>query len=58
VLTCHATVYYYLGFAYTMLRRYQDAGKIFQSFLLYMSRHKQKQSRQQQAVRVQDVPLR
>jgi translation initiation factor 3 subunit L len=38
VLTCHVTLYYYLGFSYLMCRRYTDAIKIFSYFLTFISR--------------------
>lgn len=40
VLSCHVTLYYYMGFAYLMTRRYVDAIKIFSYFLTYVSRNK------------------
>lgn len=41
VLSCHVSLYYYMGFAYVMVRRYIDAIKIFSYFLTYASRNKQ-----------------
>uniref|UniRef100_UPI00358F99DF eukaryotic translation initiation factor 3 subunit L n=1 Tax=Myxine glutinosa TaxID=7769 RepID=UPI00358F99DF len=35
---CHITTYYYVGFAYLMMRRYQDAIRIFANVLLYIQR--------------------
>ena len=48
VATCHATMYYYMGFAYLMLRRYVDAVKIFSSFLVHVSRSKMQMRKHQQ----------
>eukprot|EP01125_Pyxidicula_operculata_P006138 TRINITY_DN2136_c0_g1_i2.p1 TRINITY_DN2136_c0_g1~~TRINITY_DN2136_c0_g1_i2.p1 ORF type:complete len:488 (-),score=102.45 TRINITY_DN2136_c0_g1_i2:758-2221(-) len=41
VTDAYVTLYYYTGFAYMMVRRYQDALKTFTSILLYISRMKQ-----------------
>merc|ERR1711964_33688 len=38
VPACHTSLYYYMGFAYLMLRRYQDAVKTFSSILQHLSR--------------------
>jgi translation initiation factor 3 subunit L len=38
VAACHTTMAYYTGFAYLMMRRYQDAVKTFQSALTNQSR--------------------
>lgn len=46
VTAAYITLYYYTGFAYMMLRRYQDAIKTFTSILLYISRMKQYHTRQ------------
>jgi len=46
VTAAYTTLYYYTGFAYMMLRRYQDAIKTFTSILLYISRMKQYHTRQ------------
>jgi len=35
---CHFTLYYYMGFAYLMLRRYVDAVKMFSEALAFMSK--------------------
>ncbi|CAM9650959.1 eukaryotic translation initiation factor 3 subunit L [Lethenteron reissneri] len=37
---CQITTYYYVGFAYLMMRRYQDAIRIFANILLYIQRTK------------------
>ncbi|EDO38083.1 predicted protein [Nematostella vectensis] len=37
---CQITTYYYVGFAYLMMRRYQDAIRCFSSVLLYIQRTK------------------
>ncbi|PIK35760.1 putative eukaryotic translation initiation factor 3 subunit L isoform X1, partial [Apostichopus japonicus] len=38
VPTCQVTTYYYVGFAYMMMRRYKDAIRSFTSILLYIQR--------------------
>mmetsp|Transcript_20006 Transcript_20006/g.29749 ORF Transcript_20006/g.29749 Transcript_20006/m.29749 type:complete len:561 (-) Transcript_20006:26-1708(-) len=43
--SCHVTLYYYLGFAYMMTRRYIDAIKSFSTILLFISRSKGHQLR-------------
>eukprot|EP00727_Mastigamoeba_balamuthi_P000616 m51a1_g10551 putative eukaryotic translation initiation factor 3 subunit l-like (579) ;mRNA; r:38355-40527 len=48
VTACHVTLYYYLGFAYLMLRRYADAVKTFAAILVFLSRAKQYNSRSYQ----------
>lgn len=35
---CHVTLYYYLGFAYLMMRRYVDASKTFCDILVFLSK--------------------
>jgi len=35
---CHVTLYYYMGFAYMMQRRYVDAVRTFSSILVYLSK--------------------
>jgi len=45
VSSCHYQTYYYVGFAYMMLRRYADATKAFANILLFISRTKQLQHR-------------
>ena len=37
---CQITMYYYVGFAYLMMRRYADAIRTFSSILLYIQRTK------------------
>jgi len=46
VTAAHITLFYYTGFTYMMLRRYQDAIKMFTSVLLYISRMRQYHTRQ------------
>ena len=41
VPACQITTYYYVGFAYIMMRRYQDAIRTLSSILLYIQRTKQ-----------------
>ncbi|XP_002736781.1 eukaryotic translation initiation factor 3 subunit L [Saccoglossus kowalevskii] len=41
VPACQITTYYYVGFAYMMMRRYQDAIRSFANILLYIQRTKQ-----------------
>lgn len=41
VPTCQITTFYYVGFAYMMMRRYQDAIRTFANILLYVQRTKQ-----------------
>lgn len=41
VPACQITTYYYVGFAYLMMRRYQDAIRSFSNILLYIQRTKQ-----------------
>lgn len=41
VPACQITTYYYVGFAYMMMRRYQDAIRTFSNVLLYIQRTKQ-----------------
>ncbi len=48
VTACQITLYYYLGFAYLMMRRYVDAIKTFSTILLYISRTKQYHTRSYQ----------
>ncbi|XP_065065607.1 LOW QUALITY PROTEIN: eukaryotic translation initiation factor 3 subunit L-like [Rhopilema esculentum] len=40
VPACQVTTYYYVGFAYMMMRRYQDAIRSFTNILLYIQRAK------------------
>merc|ERR1719229_2069715 len=37
---CHIALYYYMGFAYLMMRRYADAIRTFTNILLYVQRTK------------------
>ena len=37
---CQITTYYYVGFAYMMMRRYADAIRMFTNILLYVQRTK------------------
>jgi len=46
VTAAHITLFYYTGVSYFMLRRYQDAIKMFTSVLLYISRMRQYHTRQ------------
>jgi len=41
VPACQVTTYYYVGFAYMMMRRYEDAIRSFINVLLYVQRSKQ-----------------
>lgn len=41
VPACQITTYFYVGFAYMMMRRYQDAIRTFSNILLYIQRTKQ-----------------
>lgn len=41
VPACQITTFYYVGFAYMMMRRYQDAIRTFANVLLYIQRTKQ-----------------
>jgi len=41
VPACHVTTCYYVGFAYMMVRRYQDAIRTFSNILLFIQRTKQ-----------------
>jgi translation initiation factor 3 subunit L len=45
VMACHVSLYYYLGFAYMMMRRYSDAIKTFSSILQFLVRSQGYQSR-------------
>lgn len=38
VPACHITLYFYMGFAYLMMRRYADAVKTYSSILVYMTK--------------------
>merc|ERR1712226_778102 len=35
---CHVSLYYYMGFAYLMMRRYADAIQTFGSILVFLSK--------------------
>ncbi|KAI8815456.1 RNA polymerase I-associated factor PAF67-domain-containing protein [Cladochytrium replicatum] len=48
VTACHVTTYYYVGFAYMMMRRYADAISAFAHILLFVSRTKQYHTRSYQ----------
>ena len=41
VPACQISTFYYVGFAYMMMRRYQDAIRTFSNILLYIQRTKQ-----------------
>lgn len=41
VPACQVTTYYYVGFAYMMMRRYADAIRTFSDILLYIQRTRQ-----------------
>ena len=38
VAACQITTYYYVGFAYMMMRRYADAIRTFSNILVYIQR--------------------
>jgi translation initiation factor 3 subunit L len=48
VTACHVTTFYYVGFAYMMMRRYADAIKAFSTILTFIQRTKQYHSRSYQ----------
>jgi translation initiation factor 3 subunit L len=48
VTACHITLYYYLGFAYMMLRRYSDTIRTLNSVLTFIGRTKQYHQRSSQ----------
>ena len=48
VTLCHITVFYYVGWAYLMLRRYTDAIKTLSNILFYIARTKQYHTRSYQ----------
>lgn len=57
VPACQITTFYYVGFAYLMMRRYQDAIRTFSNVLLYIQRTKQMfQARVQMYDQVKDTP--
>lgn len=35
---CHVTIYYYMGFAYLMMRRYKDAIRTYSDILVFLSK--------------------
>uniref|UniRef100_A0A7S3EEE9 Eukaryotic translation initiation factor 3 subunit L n=1 Tax=Rhodosorus marinus TaxID=101924 RepID=A0A7S3EEE9_9RHOD len=48
VTACQFSVYYFMGFAHMMLRRYEDAGRVFGTALLHVGRIKQSHVRSYQ----------
>jgi translation initiation factor 3 subunit L len=48
VTACHTSVYYYMGFCYIMLRRYEDAVRVFSSTVNHISRIKHHHTRSYQ----------
>ena len=48
VTACHVTAYYYVGFAYMMLRRYPDAIRAFSHILVFVMRLRQYHTRSYQ----------
>ncbi|KAI3614726.1 hypothetical protein CBS9595_003997 [Malassezia furfur] len=48
VTACHVTAYYYVGFAYMMLRRYPDAIRAFSHILVFVMRLRQYHTRNYQ----------
>lgn len=48
VTACHVTIYYYVGFAYMMLRRYPDAIRAFTHILVFIMRLRQYHTRSYQ----------
>ncbi|WFD29992.1 hypothetical protein MSPP1_001005 [Malassezia sp. CBS 17886] len=48
VTACHVTTYYYVGFAYMMLRRYPDAIRAFSHILVFVMRLRQYHTRSYQ----------
>jgi len=48
VTACHISVFYYVGWAYLMSRRYTDAIKVFSNILFYIGRTKQYHTRSYQ----------
>ncbi|KAH6577596.1 hypothetical protein BASA50_002927 [Batrachochytrium salamandrivorans] len=48
ITACHVTTYYYIGFAYLMMRRYTDAIKMFSNILNFVSRTKHYHTRSYQ----------
>ncbi|KAA8497784.1 Eukaryotic translation initiation factor 3 subunit L [Porphyridium purpureum] len=48
VSACNVSLFYYMGFAYMMLRRYDDAIRVFSSTLMHIGRIKQYHTRSYQ----------
>lgn len=48
VTACHVSIYYYMGFCYVMLRRYEDAVRVFSSTVLHIGRIKHNHTRSYQ----------
>lgn len=48
VTACHVAIYYYMGFCYIMLRRYEDAVRVFSSTVLHIGRIKHNHTRSYQ----------
>lgn len=48
VTACHVSIYYYMGFCYIMLRRYEDAARVFSSTVLHIGRIKHNHTRSYQ----------
>jgi len=53
VVSCHTSLYYYMGFAYLMSRRYLDAIKTISGFLLYIGRNRNIVQRSSQSAALQ-----
>lgn len=48
VTACHVSLYYYMGFCYVMLRRYEDAARVFSATVLHIGRIKHNHTRSYQ----------
>lgn len=48
VTACHVSIYYYMGFCYIMLRRYEDAVRVFSSTVIHIGRIKHNHTRSYQ----------
>lgn len=48
VTACHVSIYYYMGFCYIMLRRYEDAVRVFASTVVHIGRIKHNHTRSYQ----------
>lgn len=48
VTACHVSIYYYMGFCYIMLRRYEDAVRVLSSTVLHIARIKHNHTRSYQ----------